>query len=506
MKIFNALQISACDRYTIQHEPVSSVNLMERAANACFSWIFKKYSAEYSFYIFCGKGNNGGDGLAIGRILNSKGLDTEIFIIENDAPFSPDSQINFERLQNAVSSQHIHFLNDGNFEIPKEKIVIIDALFGTGLNRPPEGTAKKIIQNLNRLPYDKISIDMPSGLYSDKLPLGNTTIFQADFTLSFGFYKRSFLHPESAKFAGEIHILDIGLSHNFINQEVTSNFIVSEEEISAIFKPRNPFSHKGNFGKAALVGGSYGKIGAVTMAVAAALKSGAGLTFALAPECGCQILQTSVPEAMFISGGDKFISQIELPAEDCTVGIGMGLGTDKETVTALREFLARHNRPLVLDADALNIISENQEMLSLLPENSILTPHPKEFERLFGKTADTLEQVELARKKAQNHKLVIVLKGHRTAILTPDGNCHYNLTGNAGMAKGGSGDVLTGIVTALLAQGYPPEDAAKMGVFIHGKAGDFAVKKYSQEAMTPLDMIGCLSEVFLLIQSSLFRH
>ena len=501
MEIFNASQIRACDQYTIQHEPISSIDLMERAANACCSNFLEKYSAEHSFYIFCGKGNNGGDGFALARLLCQKGYRVSVFYDSSDENFSPDAQENFLKLGNFSEIALYDFDEINHLSISK-KDLIVDALFGTGLNRPIEGRPKQLIDFLNNINSIKIAIDVPSGLYADKLPAEDPTVFKADYTLSFGFYKRSFLHPESAKFAGEIHILDIGLSQDFINQEITSNFIISEEEILRIFKPRNSFSHKGNFGKAVLVGGSYGKIGAVTMAALAALKSGAGLTFALAPDCGCRILQTCVPEAMFISGGDKFISQIKLPSEDCTVGIGTGLGTEKETVAALKEFLEKVRKPLVLDADALNVISENKDFISLLPENSILTPHPKEFERLFGKIANTLEAVERAREKAQEHRLILVLKGHRTAVLTPDGNCYYNLTGNAGMAKGGSGDVLTGIITALLAQNYSPEEAAKMGVFIHGKAGDIAAEKFSQEAMSPLDIIGCLSEVFLKLRGN----
>lgn len=498
MKVFKKSQIQQCDQYTIEHEKISSIELMERAASACFDWIKSHYSLDYTYYVFCGKGNNGGDGLAIARMLLEKNYKVETYVIQLSSDFSENAQINFDKYPDSVS-----FLEDNHFEISgkNKKIVIIDALFGTGLNKPLEGNAKKIIEKLNAIKGNKISIDIPSGLFSDEMPAKDQTIFKADTTLSFQFYKRTFLHIESAKYAGKIHILDIELSQKFIERETTNNYIISSKNISHYFKKRNPFSNKGNFGKVALIGGSYGKMGSISLSTQAALRTGAGLAFTVAPECGYTILQTLVPEAMFISGGEeKVVTKIELPSEDTIVGIGPGLGIEKQTQTALEQILKTSKKPVVLDADALNIISENESMLNLIPENSIITPHPKEFTRLFGDTKNSLEQCELARSLASKYNIIIVLKGHRTAVLTPDGDCYYNITGNAGMAKGGSGDVLTGIITSLLAQGYEPYLAARLGVYIHGKSGDYAAKKYSQEAMTAQDIIYNLSKVYLKLE------
>ncbi|MDR2122103.1 MAG: NAD(P)H-hydrate dehydratase [Flavobacteriaceae bacterium] len=492
MKIFKKVQIRKCDECTIQHEQISSIDLMERAASVCFEWIQNKYSDEYTFYIVCGKGNNGGDGLALARMLLNKNYKVEVFIIQSSSDFVEDTQINFERFPESV-----YFLEGDDFEIPEGKTVIIDALFGTGLNKPLQGAAEKIVSKLNSIQAIKVAIDIPSGLLADELPKEDQTIFYADETLSFGFYKRSFLHKEGAKYVGNVHIMDIGLNEEFIQEEETDNYIIVNKDFIKEVKVRDPFSNKGDFGKAVLIGGSYGKIGAITLSTRAALKSGAGLTYALAPECGYGILQNSVPEAMFISGGEKYIEKADLPSKDCKIGIGTGLGTEDQTKKVLKDLLKQASEPLVIDADALNILAETPEMLSLLPENTIITPHPKEFERLFGETSSTMEQCELARKKAKENKIIIVLKGHYTTVLLPNGDCYYNINGNAGMAKGGSGDVLTGVITGLLAQGYEPDLAAMLGVFIQGKAGDYAAEKYSQEAMTAQDIIECLSDVFL---------
>ncbi|MDR1876163.1 MAG: NAD(P)H-hydrate dehydratase [Flavobacteriaceae bacterium] len=493
MKIFKAIQIRECDEYTIQHESILSIDLMERAVSACFQWIKNKYSKEYTYYIICGKGDNGGDGLALSRLLLNEKYKVETYVIQSTSDFSENAQINFERFP-----QSVYFLEGDDFEIPEENAIIIDALFGTGLNKPLKGLEEKIVSKLNSInALRKIAIDIPSGLFSDELPKEGHAIFKADETLSFGFYKRSFLHQEGAKYAGNIHVLDIGLDQEFIQKAKTDNYIVIDEDFTKNFKAKNPLGNKGDFGRAVLIGGSYGKIGATLLSTQAALRVGTGMVFTVAPECGYEILQSSAPEAIFIPGGEKKIEKISLPSESVKIGIGPGLGTESQVGKAIEALLKKAKEPLVIDADALNILSENEGLLKQLPENTIITPHPKEFERLFGKTSSTLAQCELARKKAKEYKIIIVLKGHYTTILVPDGTCYYNITGNAGMAKGGSGDVLTGVITGLLAQGYKPELAALLGVFIHGKAGDYAAEKYSQEAMTPQDIIKCLSDVFL---------
>lgn len=489
MKILSSAQIKQCDSVTIENG-ISSVNLMERAAKACADWIEINFKTNKSFSIFCGNGNNGGDGFAIARMLYEKGFDVEIFIDENNFKFSDDSKINLDRAKQ-INGIGIKYFS--GFENNRES-VIIDALFGYGLNRELSDDFKNLIEKLNQIETPKISIDIPTGLYADKIIDEDSAVFKADFTLTFQFYKRSFLHPETGRFCGEIIVLDIDLDKNFIDKVETDYFVIDEKLIKEIYKPREEFSHKGTYGKSILVGGSYGKIGAILMSTLAALKTGSGLTFTIAPEIGNVILQSQIPEAMFINSGQNHINKIEIQ-DKAVYGIGPGFGKEKETQKALVEFLENYNDPIVLDADALNILAETQK-LNLIPKNSVITPHPLEFERLFGKSENSFERLELAKQKAEELQIFIILKDHHTAVVTPGKKVFYNITGNSGMAKGGSGDVLTGILTSLISQKYEIEDACVFGVWLHGKAGDFAVVEFSKEAMLPTDLINKIGGVF----------
>lgn len=497
MKIFSAAQIKKADLFTIENEPVSSLALMERAAQSCVKFIITEFEETAVFSVFCGNGNNGGDGFAIARILYQKGFDVNVFVDEGHAGFTRDTESNFKKITDMSGISVFDFKEAANFDFGANA-VIIDAIFGTGLNRKPEGNAAELILQLNELKFPKISIDIPSGLLADQMPMEDSVIFKAAQTLSFQFWKKAFLHPESGMFCGKIHIMDIGLSWEFIEQEASHNYVIDEALIRGIFKPRNDFSHKGTFGKATIVAGSFGKMGAAVLATQAAMKSGSGITFTLAPKCGYEILQTTCSEAMFLYGGENHINHFEIDP-DSAVGIGPGLGTDPETEQALLGFLKNYIKPLVLDADALNIISKNQENIKMIPKHSVITPHPKEFERLFGKTENSFHRLDSAIEKAKELHIFIVLKDHHTQIITPEGEVFYNITGNSGMAKGGSGDVLLGIITSLVAQDYSSLDAAIFGVWLHGKAGDFAAQKQSKEAMLPGDLIQEIGNVFKLL-------
>jgi NAD(P)H-hydrate epimerase len=499
MKIFTAAQIKACDAFTIQEQNITSLDLMERAARACFEWLLKHYALDTPVLVICGMGNNGGDGLAITRILLQEGFSARAVVLKHAEQFSPDATQNFTLLHH-LAPDNVQILTEGMFitELP-ENILIIDCLFGTGLNRPLEGWPAEFVMEINELSNDKIAIDIPSGLPSDSLPAKDAAVVEAKHTLSFQFYKRSFLHKEAEIFTGNIHVLDIGLSEKFIATTHSQYNTIDHEVIKSIYQPRNQFGHKGTYGKAMLVGGSYGKIGAIALSTKAALRSGAGLVFTQAPQCGYEILQSLNPEAMFISGGKDFITQIEVE-DKVTIGIGPGLGQEQETKKALLSFLEHYNEPVVLDADALNIVAEKEEHLHLLTSDTILTPHPKEFERLFGAAKDSMYQVEIGRAKAMKYNIFIVLKGHHTAVLTPSGECWYNTTGNAGMAAGGAGDVLTGIITSLKAQGYPAKHAALMGVYLHGLAGDIAAATLSEEALIAGDIADYLGKAFLQLK------
>ncbi len=500
MKIFNAQQIREWDQYTIRHEPVSSVDLMERAAGQCVNWLEENNLLNQSFKIFCGKGNNGGDGLAMARMLSQKARDVAVFILEFGHLGTEDFQVNLERLHQYAGIEIKFIQTEQQFPSFENKDVIIDALFGSGLNRPLEGVTAKLVEQINNSGCEIIAIDTPSGLPIDHSAEGEK-IIRANHTLSFQVFKLSFLLPENANFVGEVHILGIGLHPDYYNSAETNYELVDGKMISAIYKLRNRFAHKGNFGHALLVAGSYGKMGAAILCARACLRSGAGLTTCHIPKCGYEIIQAAVPEAMVMTDfNSSIITKIDedLSKFNC-IGIGPGIGTATETRKVLQEIFATYKKPIVLDADALNLISSDKKLLKKIPQNSILTPHPKEFERLFGEAKNDFERIQLARQKAEELGLVIVLKGHHTCIATPGGKVYFNNTGNAGMAKGGSGDVLTGILTALVGQYHDAIKSAILGVYIHGLAGDNAAGKYSKEAMIAGDIIENLGEAFLSI-------
>lgn len=494
MKILSAPQIKECDQTTIR-TGISSIQLMEKAANACASWIVNNMKNIKKVQVFCGKGNNGGDGFAVARLLYEKAIDVEVYIDRDKQDFSEDAKINYKKIRKnsgIVFKYFSEFLPDNN-----ENSLIIDALFGYGLNRNLSGRVKAVVDQLNSSRQPKLAIDIPSGLYADKMTDDNSTVFKADITLTFQFYKRSFMHPETGRFCGTIELLDIGLDQQFIDDAKTDFFVADRQMIRSIYQPRADFSNKGTFGKSILVGGSYGKMGSVLMSTLAALRTGSGLTFTMAPDCGYGILQSQVPEAMFVNSGDNYIDKLDIQ-EKSVYGIGPGLGKEKLTQQALFDFLKSYKNPVVLDADALNILAESKKQ-NLIPENSVITPHPLEFERLFGKTHDSFERLDLAKKKAKEHQIYIVLKDHHTAVVTPQGLVFYNITGNSGMAKGGSGDVLTGILTSLISQKYEPESACILGVWLHGMAGDLAAEQFSKEAMLPTDLIHKIADVFKLL-------
>jgi NAD(P)H-hydrate epimerase len=500
MKVLNAAQIREWDKYTIDQEPVASIKLMERAAAACVKWLLEKNYTGKHFTIFCGKGNNGGDGLAMARLLAAKNNLVTVYILESGMPGSDDFQQNLTRLKKKPGADIHYIQGEENFPAFVFGEIIIDALFGTGLNRPVEGLALKLIEHINTSGCEIISIDMPSGLYADETSRGHTAI-HAVHTLSFQCFKPAFLVAENARATGIVHILDIGLHLQFYNDLFTAYEITDEEIIKAIYKPRNRFAHKGHFGHAALIAGSTGMMGAAVLAARGCLRSGAGKLTCYIPKTGYEILQTTVPEAMCqIAGFKDYIEITEGLSVFNAVGIGPGIGMHESHFQLLQSVIAQYKKPMLIDADALNILSGNKELISQLPPYSIITPHPKEFERLFEKTSHDFETLQLVQAKAKEHKLVIVLKGHHTFIATPGGKGFFNNTGNAGMATAGSGDVLTGILTSLLAQGYGAVEAAILGVYIHGLAGDYAAKKYSREAMLAGDIADFLGEAFKKIE------
>lgn len=496
MFIPNSTQLKEWDQFTIQQQGIRSIELMERTANACMRWIESKQFLQKKFLIFCGKGNNGGDGLAIARLLLYAGSKVKIYISETGHAGSPDFQENLQRLH-AVTKE-IHFIQDERqLNAIQSEEIIIDALFGSGLNKPIVGTTKSIIDWINNQSSSVISIDLPSGLYIDKSSKGNPVV-KADFTLTFQTTKLALLIQENAQFIGEVTVLDIGLDQAYTDSKKFEHLFVQSSLIKQIYEPRNRFAHKGNFGHAGIFAGSFGKMGAAVLCAKACLHSGVGLLTSFIPRCGYVVMQTAVPEAMVIADENEE-SLAQLPGDMDkyeVIGVGPGIGTSNETITLISYLLRRVHKPIVADADALNIIAKNQQWLKQLPAGTIITPHPKEFDRLFGEQANDFERLECAHTKAKEFNIVIVLKGHHTSICTPGGLVYFNSTGNAGMAKGGSGDVLTGILTAMVAQKYDSVEAAIFGVYLHGLAGDLAAKDLSMESMVAGDIINYLGEVF----------
>ncbi|MGI8952221.1 MAG: NAD(P)H-hydrate dehydratase [Chitinophagaceae bacterium] len=494
MKILSATQIQQWDAFTIEHEPITSINLMERAAQQCTDWIIKNKFIDNSVKIFCGKGNNGGDGLAIVRQLIEKNIFPSIYIIEFGAKGTEDFQNNLARLHQLTTD--IFFIQSKEFfpEINKNDI-IIDALFGSGLNRPLQNLSAELVEHINTSNAKIISVDVPSGMFLDKSSVGNA-IIKANYTLTFQTIKLCFLVAENADYFGEVKLLEIGLHQEFLKTIETAFQLTTQKNIVSIFKPRKSFSNKGTYGHALLFAGSKGKMGAAIIASKACLRSGVGLLTVNVDEENLFIIQTAVPEAMAMLQEDK----IEFE-KYTTIGIGPGFGFNKTCSKMFEEIISQFKKPIIIDADALTILSLNKEWLNNIPAGSILTPHPKEFDRVFGNSANDFERIDKAIALSKQYSFILILKGHYT-LIAANGKGFFNTTGNAGMAKGGSGDMLTGILTSLLAQCYNALQASVLGVYIHGLSADISLENQSLESLLPSDMIEHLGKAFKIISSN----
>lgn len=499
-KIFNVKQIRDWDAFTIANEPIASIDLMERAAGVFTQKFISLFPHCDRIVIFCGLGNNGGDGLAIARMLILKGYQVKVFIVRHSDQSSQDFALNLERLKPLTITQDIHLAEEFPEINPND--LLIDGLFGSGLSRPLDGLSASIVEKINQSDAKKIAIDIPSGLFADAYSQG-TAIVKADYTFTFQSPKLAFLLPSNDSLVGKWYVLDIGLRQDFWEKTQSSWYYVDEIYMCSILKTRTKFSHKGSFGHALLIGGSIGKMGAAVLATRACLRTGAGLTTVHIPQCGYEIMQTAVPEAMVsLDGAEHYIESLVFYPEKGYSAIGMGFGLDKknETVKVIDKMLRKINLPLVLDADALNILAENHKFFKFLPKYSILTPHPKEFERLAGKSDNDFERLDILRDFAVKHQVFVCLKGAHTVTASPEGELFFNSTGNPGMAKGGSGDVLTGIITALLSQHYAPQEAALLGVYLHGLAGDMALKKQDEASMIASDLVEALGDAYQFLR------
>lgn len=504
MKILTCAQQKEADAYTIAHESVSSINLMEKAAALMTEKITARWDKSYRIVVMAGPGNNGGDALAIARMMHLKGYKVEVFLFNVSGHLSADCMTNVHRLHECGCTAYTEI--SSQFTPPQLTAddVVVDGLFGSGLDRPLDKGFAAVVRYVNASPAQVVSVDIPSGMMGEDNSYNiRQNIIQADLTLAVGSPKLAFFFAENEELTGKWEVLDIGISREFIANAETRHFITEEPEMKALVTPRRRFAHKGNFGHALLVAGSYGMGGAAVLAARACLRSGAGLLTVHTPVCNHLLLQTCVPEAMVEDDVHErfFAEPAELDSYQA-MGIGCGLGQEDITAEAVIAQVTECSVPLVMDADALNIFSAYRNHLPHIPKGTILTPHVGELERLIGRCSNSYERLSKARQLAAELQCYIVLKGAWTATVTPEGICHFNPTGNPGMATGGSGDVLTGIITALLAQGYSQEEACRLGTYVHGAAGDIAARRKGEIAMTAGDIIEALPEAWQALTES----
>lgn len=503
MQILNKEELKFADEYTIQHEPISSLELMERAARACAMNIINKVDNNSSVFVFCGKGNNGGDGFAIARMLLERSYHCTAILVNYASEFSEDCKANYDRLKELKPEALIEINVDSDLEKIKftSEDAIIDAMLGTGLNKPLDGLLKDVVEFINKNFLKIISIDCPTGIYIDKSNSSDDIIVHSSTTLTFQYPKLAFLMAQNKWYVPEFEVLNIELHPHLDHLIRAKQFYIQKNDIKQLVAKRHKFSHKGNFGHALIISGNQTMRGAVSISAMACLRSGAGLLTLHSVSKAIDALMLNLPEAMCsIDANSEFICELPDLKNYNVIAIGPGIGTEEETADVLKKLLNYTSCSLVIDADALNILSENKTWLSFLPPETILTPHPKEFDRLTEEHNNDLERYATARHFALKHKVIVVLKGSYTSICMPDGSSYFNSSGNSGLAKGGSGDALTGIITGLLARGYTAPKAALIGVYVHGYAADLATKKLSKESLLASDVIDKLGKAFLKLE------
>ncbi len=490
MKILTCAQVREADKFTIENEPIASIDLMERASKSFFDAIKQKLKKQNTIKVFCGVGNNGGDGLAVSRMLALSGFRVQAFKVAFSENASPDFLTNEKRLTKIKRIDYQTLLSEDTLPTIDTEDIVIDAIFGSGLSRPLEGFPAKMVNHINGSGARVIALDMPSGLFCEDNSTNDNSIIRADYTFTFQLPKLAFLFPENDKYVGEWQLLNIGLNQDFINAQETPWHFLLPDDLKSGYKFRKKFDHKGTFGHGLLIAGSYGKSGAAVLASKAALATGTGLITTHVPSLNYTIQQSSFPEGMVsIDEDEKFFTGIKDISPYSAIAIGPGLGKENQTQNAMKLIIQNSTVPLILDADALNIMTENPTWLSFLPPGSILTPHVGEFERIAGKCSNGWERLDRARDLAFKHRIYVILKGAHTAIVCPDKQVIFNSTGNPGMATGGSGDVLTGILLGLQALGYSSLYSSMAAVYLHGLAADLAINKKPMESLVAGNII-----------------
>ncbi len=495
-KILNAKQIYQADAFTIQKKNITSLDLMEFASELCFNWVHNRLQGNpIHIHVICGTGNNGGDGLVIARMLKKHGYNIKTYIVNCDNERTSSFIVNYDRLKE-LGDWPVIIKCDTEFPTITENDMVIDALFGIGLNRTPKGVLKEIIQHINNSKAYILSIDFPSGLFAHKTVTDTNSVIKAFQVLTFQTPKLAFLLPENEAYCTNWEVLPIGLDEEFIQNQESKFYLTEKQDVLSIYKMRSKFSHKGTFGHTLIIGGSFGKIGAVSLATKAALKIGSGLVSAYIPKCGYTIMQTSIPEAIVEVDTENELHHFNFKTKPNVIGIGIGMGTSAKTEKGFIHFLKENKTPLVIDADGINILSKDSKYLKLLAKDTILTPHPKELERLIGSWKNDYQKLEKIQKFSKKHQLILVVKG-AYAIIVNQENLYFNTTGNPALATAGSGDVLTGIITGLIAQGYKPFEASVLGTYLHGSTADVAMQNTVYETFIASDIISNLSNAFM---------
>ena len=498
MKLFSKEQIYEGDKLTAERQKISSTDLMERAGMQIFNWMHRRMQgAQVPIHIFCGIGNNGGDGLVLARHLILDGYNVKTYIVNCSDKRSKDFLINYDRIKNVTKDWPTLLSCTEDFPEIHQDDIIVDAVFGIGLNRPVDDWVKSLFMHFRSTKAFTLSIDIPSGLSTDKVPEDEDSVVWAGYTLSFASPKLVFFLPETAKYTVQWEVLDIGIDQEFLLATNTEVELIGKHEVLPLYKSREKFSHKGQFGHSLIIGGSYGKIGAVTLASRAALSAGSGLITTYIPKCGYVPLQASFPEAMIITDVDEeIITDIKFDIKPTAVGFGIGAGTNTKTMSAFEVFLKTNKANLVVDADGINILAKKKSLLKLLPKHTILTPHPKELERLIGKWKDDFDKLKKVKAFSKKHKCIVVIKGANTITVLED-KLYVNTTGNPGLSTAGSGDVLTGIITGLISQGYNPLEATMFGVYLHGRSADIAVEDFGYQSLIASHVINYLGEAYI---------
>jgi len=498
MKIFSKEQIYEGDKLTAERQSISSTELMERAGTQIFNWIhLRMQGAQVPIHVFCGIGNNGGDGLVVARHLLTHGYNVITYIVNCSDKRSKDFLINYDRIKDTAKVWPEMLNCEADFPDVGKDDVIIDAVFGIGLNRPANTWVQGLFQYFRKSKAFTLSIDVPSGVYTDKKVDAKNGVVWANFTLSFQSPKLIFFLPDTAKFCGQWEVLDIGIDRDYLVKTETEAELIGKNEVLALYKPREKFSHKGIYGHSLIIGGSYGKIGAVVLSAQSALKIGAGLVSVFVPKCGYQILQSKFPEAMVLTDTDDTeITNIDIDIDPKVICLGMGMGTTIKTAKALKRFLEQNTVPLVIDADGLNLISKNNSLLAKLPPQTVITPHPKELERLVGSWEDDFEKLEKAKAFSSKYDVIVVVKGANT-VTVYDNKYYVNTTGNPGLSTAGTGDVLAGAITGMVSQGYQPLMASIFAIYLHGKSADLAIEQTGYQSLIATDVINGFGKAYL---------